>query len=225
MSRWAILFAKKPDAGLVKTRLQPEFSLIESAELYANFLKDCMENLAQASVDHRFIAYTPSDAETTLHKMNKTSQSFEYFSQGPGDLGARLERAFNFIYSKGGEFVIALGSDTPTLPTSYINLAFDLLNSHEVVLGPAMDGGYYLIGSRIDIGNIFKGISWGTENVFEQTIACLKGISFGMLPPWYDIDRPQDVRFLITHLRGMHLAGCPIAYNTLSYLERRRSDS
>ena len=225
MSRWAILFAKKPDAGLVKTRLQPEFSLIESAELYANFLKDCMENLAQASVDHRLIAYTPSDAKTTLRKMNKTSQSFEYVSQGPGDLGARLERAFNFIYSKGGEFVIALGSDTPTLPTSYINLAFDLLNSHEVVLGPAMDGGYYLIGSRIDIGNLFKGISWGTENVFEQTIACLKGISFGMLPPWYDIDRPQDVRFLITHLRGMHLAGCPIAYNTLSYLERRSSDS
>ncbi len=66
MSRWAILFAKKPDAGLVKTRLQPEFSLIESAELYANFLKVCMENLAQAAVDHRLIAYTPSDAKTTV---------------------------------------------------------------------------------------------------------------------------------------------------------------
>ena len=71
-----------------------------------------MENPKADYIDHRLIAYTPSDAKTILHKMNKTSQSFEYVSQGPGDLGARLERAFNFIYSKGGEFVIALGSDT-----------------------------------------------------------------------------------------------------------------
>ena len=59
MSRWAILFAKKPDPGSVKTRLQSEFSSIEAAELYSNFIKDCIENLARASVDHRLIAYSP----------------------------------------------------------------------------------------------------------------------------------------------------------------------
>ncbi len=224
MSRWAILFAKKPEPGSVKTRLQPEFSSIESAELYSNFIKDCIENLARASVDHRLIAYSPLDAEAVLRKLNNSLGSFEYFPQGSGDLGARLNRAFNFIFAKGAERVVALGTDTPSLPPHYINLAFDLLNSHDVVLGPAMDGGYYLIGSRIDVGNLFKDVFWGTEYVFEQTIASLKGVSFGLLPPWYDIDRPQDVKFLINHLSAMHLSGCTVGHHTLSYLEKRAGE-
>jgi len=221
MSRWAILFAKKPEPGAVKTRLQPEFSPVESAELYSKFIEDCIENMAGASVDHRLIAYSPSDAEAALRKLDNSLGLFEYFPQGPGDLGLRLERAFNFVFSKGAEGVVALGTDTPNLPAHYINSAFDLLKSHDVVLGPSMDGGYYLIGSRIDVGNLFKDVLWGSDYVFEQTIARLKGASFGLLPPWYDIDRPQDVKFLITHLRAMHLAGCSVACHTLSYLEKR----
>jgi rSAM/selenodomain-associated transferase 1 len=224
MSRWAILFAKKPEEGSVKTRLQPEFSPVESVELYTNFAKDCIENLARASIDRRLIAYTPSDAEETLRGLNNSLTSFEYYSQGSGNLGLRLERVFNFVFSKGGERVVALGTDAPTLPTDYINLAFDLLGSNDVVLGPAVDGGYYLIGSRVDVGNLFRDIPWGTEHVFEQTIDRLKGTSFSLLPPWYDIDRPRDVKFLIAHLRGMHLTGSPVARNTLSYLEQSRID-
>ena len=222
MSRWAILFAKKPEAGSVKTRLQPEFSPIESVELYTNFAKDCIENLARASIDRRLIAYTPSDAEKTLRELNRSFASFEYYPQGSGNLGLRLERVFNFVFSKGGERVVALGTDTPTLPVNYINSAFDLLGHNDVVLGPAMDGGYYLIGSRIDVGDLFRDISWGTDNVFEQTIDRLKATSFSLLPPWYDIDRPSDVKFLIAHLRGMHLTGTPVARHTLSYLEQNR---
>ncbi len=222
MSRWAILFAKKPEAGSVKTRLQPEFSPIQSAELYTNFTKDCIENLARASIDRRLIAYTPSDAETTLRELNSSLAFFEYYPQGPGNLGLRLERVFNFVFSKGGEQVVVLGTDAPTLPTDYINSAFELLGSNDVVLGPAMDGGYYLIGSRIDVNDLFRDISWGTDNVFEQTIDRLKGTSFSLLPPWYDIDRPSDVKFLIAHLRGMHLTGTPVARHTLSYLEQNR---
>ena len=91
--------------------------------------------------------------------------------------------------------VVLLGSDSPTLPIEIVHKAFDILQTSDVVLGPAEDGGYYLIGARLFVPEIFKNIAWGSEEVMNQTTAVLreKGLGFELLVPWYDIDRGEDL--------------------------------
>jgi rSAM/selenodomain-associated transferase 1 len=118
--------------------------------------------------------------------------------QSEGDLGERLSQLFLTSCGRGISRVVVLGSDSPTLPLDVVNEAFDELATHEVVLGPAEDGGYYLLGARRWIPGIFRDIPWGTAEVLDTTIAALdrEDISYRRLPAWYDIDRDEDLRKL-----------------------------
>jgi glycosyltransferase A (GT-A) superfamily protein (DUF2064 family) len=92
--------------------------------------------------------------------------------------------------------VVAIGADSPTLPVEYVRRAFELLVERPVVLGPARDGGYYLVGASEDVPPIFSDIDWGTARVWQQTVTRLNEsrIPFHELPPWYDIDTARDLK-------------------------------
>lgn len=101
-----------------------------------------------------------------------------------------------------------IGSDSPTIPSSLIQHAFDLLQEKDVVLGPAVDGGYYLVGQRVPVPEMFADIVWSEADVLQQTVQRLKASehSLGLLTPWYDIDSLADLRFLHGHLDAIECA-------------------
>lgn len=111
------------------------------------------------------------------------------------NLGARLETAFRKAFDDGTERFIVLGSDSPTLPLHSIHEAFDELSSQDVVLGPARDGGYYLLGCSRFVPELFQNVSWGDRSVLRKTTEALKnaGRSFTLVVEWYDIDTESDL--------------------------------
>ena len=118
--------------------------------------------------------------------------------QVEGDLGRRLQSCFEQSFASGAERVVLLGADSPDIPREYLVQAFTALDTHDVVLGPAEDGGYYLIGARGRVPPCLQQISWGTASVWSQTVAQLhaSGTSWMQAPLHYDIDRMEDlVRF------------------------------
>jgi glycosyltransferase A (GT-A) superfamily protein (DUF2064 family) len=109
----------------------------------------------------------------------------------------------------GAESVVLVGADSPTLPVDYVGRAFDALGRADVVLGPALDGGYYLLGCGRRLPPVFDGVAWGTGRVLAQTVARLADPSWrlALLPPWYDVDAPADWRLLCGHLAALRRAG------------------
>ena len=105
-----------------------------------------------------------------------------------------------------------VGSDSPTLPARLVEEAFELLKENDVVIGPAVDGGYYLVGQSKPVSEMFEGINWSEPNVLQQTIERLRETksSVGLLTPWYDIDSLEDVMFLRGHLNALELSGTEV---------------
>lgn len=207
-----IIFAKNPMPNLVKTRLIPYLSPEQAAALYRAFLTDWCETLAALPNVARVIAYTPSDCQPELQTF--MGRDAVYIPQIGDNLGARLISATQWAAKQGYQKILIVGSDSPTLPLSHLSQAILTLDSRDVVLGPSVDGGYYLIGfSAADIAktvpSVFEEIAWSTNAVFQQTIARMRstGATFGLLPPWYDVDTPADVAFLHAHISAMRLAG------------------
>ena len=116
-----------------------------------------------------------------------------------------MEGAFRQAYEDGRERVVIVGSDSPTLPLGYLDQAYEALAAHDVVLGPAEDGGYYLVGSSRFVPELLRGITWGSSRVLEQSTEALSraGRSFHLLPPWYDVDTARDLLRLEKELVGL----------------------
>ena len=130
-------------------------------------------------------------------------RDLSYKKQGQGDLGDRQALAFEEAFKTGMARVILIGTDCPARDEHNIGQAFDYLIRHDLVLGPANDGGYYLIGLRIHFPPLFENIPWGTESVFEQTVAIAheRGLSTAFLATLDDVDRPEDLEFWETESR------------------------
>jgi len=183
------LFAKEPHPGRVKTRLAPWLGAVQAASLYEAFVRDVVWRHPAATIYH-----APDPAGPILADLG-----CELRGQRSGDLGDRLAAAF--AAELDGPVVI-IGCDSPDLPADRIEAAFGLLAERDVVIGPAVDGGYYLIGARVAPNPLLESIPWGTAGVLDKTIAAAHGagLSLAVLEPWYDVDRPADVRFLRSHL-------------------------
>jgi uncharacterized protein len=129
-------------------------------------------------------------------RLRRALAGLESLPQRGADLGERLRHTLEDLLGRGHRSVVVIGSDSPTLAPARIRSAFARLEEGaEVVLGPADDGGYYLIGARRLVPPLFSEIPWGTARVLERTIGALEaeGIAPALLPPWYDIDRPEDL--------------------------------
>jgi uncharacterized protein len=165
------------------------------------------------------LCYAPATAEARAYFASIGRTDFELWPQPEVDLGTRMMRFFAEHLTHADDRVVLIGSDSPTLPHEYVEQAFGSLQEAECVVGPAMDGGYYLIGQRGRGRPIFDGIEWSTARVLEQTVARVKdcGARLAVLPPWYDVDTPADWQMLIGHLRALQLAGLPLPESAISH--------
>ena len=125
-------------------------------------------------------------------------QDRQYKPQGTGNLGEKLKRAFGDAFSAGAQRVVTIGCDCPDLSKEHISRAFDALYFNELVLGPATDGGYYLIGIKRPLDKLFENIPWGSDRVFETTVSLAQqlGLSTEILEELHDVDRPEDLKHL-----------------------------
>lgn len=165
-----IIFLKTPKPGFVKTRLQPELTKEESGLLYTAFLQDIQIRFEKREEFTCWYAVAPEEYE--VDKLAAVIQSKNIFLQTGNDLGQRMTNAMTHIFKKGYQNILLIGSDIPQLPLSLISTSFNLLKQKtcHLILGPADDGGYYLIGMFELIKDIFHDISWSTASVFEQTL-------------------------------------------------------
>ena len=218
MSTCAVLFAKKPAPGAVKTRLQSLMSAHDAVRLYEAMLLDCAAALHATQAAAKVVAFTPAHAEDALRALLDPIGVFEYEPQPEGDLGERMEGLMQWVFARGAERVVLIGSDSPSLPAAYIDEGLALLREKEVVLGPSTDGGYYLVGRRKGESRIFQGVAWSTGMVLEQTLVRLGTQTLGLLPPWYDVDTPADAGFLKVHLEALARAGSTQGRHSLAVL-------
>jgi rSAM/selenodomain-associated transferase 1 len=199
------LFAKWPVAGNVKTRLAGNDGAW-GARVARAFLQDTIDRLAAVAA-RRSLTYAPRGAEEQFRDL--VGGRFELMPQAPGDLGQRLAHFVADRQSEGATAVVVVGTDSPTLPVALVEQAFVELQTADVVLGPTFDGGYYLVGCGRYLPPIFDHVDWSSAAVLRQTVAALTDPQWrlALLPPWYDVDTPQDWEMLRGHLAAMRRAG------------------
>jgi uncharacterized protein len=183
------LFAKAPRAGTVKTRLAPELGSEGAADLAAAFLQDTLAALSRLDWAELVIAANCTKAELAIGFPHA-----QVWPQGSGDLGARIERVLARALEQA-DIALALGADTPGLPPRLLDDARRALALHDAVIGPAEDGGFYLLGLRRCPEGLLSGLPWSTELTFRCTLERLRhrGFHSAVLPPWFDVDRPSDL--------------------------------
>jgi hypothetical protein len=188
----AIVFARAPVPGEVKTRLIGPLSAVQAATVYRGCLDLALTALQGLAGVRNVAAVTPDDGDFD----GVIPGDVRIIPQGAGDLGRRLARAADWAFSRGFDRVVMVGSDCPMLEASDIRLALDALEQHDVVIGPAVDGGYYLIGLSKPAPAVFSGIDWSTERVAPQTVsaAARAGLSVEMLRVLRDLDDVADLR-------------------------------
>ncbi len=200
----ACVFVKPPRPGEVKTRLVPEVSPEAAAELAAAFLADTLDSVRRlawldvvvATADRR----SPSALSPTLGGGDGSSEGvreiagFEVWPQGPGDLGARMERVLRRALARS-PVAIALGTDSPGLPRARLEEARQALRTADAVLGPAEDGGFYLLGLRRCPQGLLHGLPWSSDETLARTEERLRrrGLRTARISPWFDVDRPDDL--------------------------------
>ena len=214
-----VLFARDPVEGKVKTRLTPFLSQKLTLELYTRFLNDSIQKICKLGSTDRFIGVFPSDSSGYFSRVH-VEPSLEIFIQEGEDLGEKMFNAFQARFDEGYEHVVIIGSDSPSLPVAYIEKALN--SDKDITIGPSTDGGYYLIGMYRKPVDIFTdGIEWGSEKVLAQTLERVKksASSLELLPPWYDVDRAEDLKFLKTHLELIAEAGLEDISSTGEFLK------
>jgi rSAM/selenodomain-associated transferase 1 len=198
-----VIFAKAPIPGHVKTRLCPPLTPDEAATLHGSFVLDTLERTKTAvgrlklSMD-RHLACTPSTSHV-FFKIMEERQGVTLIDQVGDDLGARMHQAVETMFSRGYRQTLLIGTDVPTLPLEHFKQALALLDQHDLILGPALDGGYYLIGMNRTIPELFTDMPWSTDQVLRltQDRAAQLGLKTALLQPWRDVDTLADLEALI----------------------------
>ena len=212
------MFVKFPERGEVKSRISRGLGEEIATDLYRCFIEDLLEKLAQGAYRFR-IAFHPEGKEHEIREM--FGSGFSTMPQEGKDLGERMKHAFIRCFSEGFCSVVVIGSDSPDLPAQIIEMAFLALEDHDAVIGPAADGGYYLIGFAREAFNpdVFSGLAWGAETIYQETMDILHkaGALAYVLPVWQDVDRPEDIMILIKNSKKTGFAGS----KTIAYLRDR----
>lgn len=221
MNRTLIVFAKEPVPGMVKTRLKSCFSDADLTRLYKAFVKDTLAIANKTRNTKKVLAFSSDRIPRFLERI---SGGFEMIEQRGRTLGDRMHNAFVYARENRSKKTVIIGADSPTLPLSMIEKAFRALSRKDVVLGPAIDGGYYLIGLKAPCVNIFKGVHWSSSAVMRRTLRNAKGLgkTVVLLNQWYDVDDCVDLRRLRMELTKEE--NLNIAQNTRAVLSILNGD-
>ena len=182
--------AKAPQPGTVKTRLHSRLSADDATELYRCFLKDTLLLMDSVPETEGVISYTPRGGEHYFDGIHPGKPRL--LPQRGETFGDKLHHAFEELFDEGFDAVVIIDADSPTLPRDYLTDAFDVLarTGDRMVLGPAEDGGYYLIGLKHPHRRLFEQITWSSDRVLAETLARAREIALdvSLLPMWYDVD-------------------------------------
>lgn len=199
-----IVFCREPLAGHTKTRLIPRLGAANTADLAGAFILDALAKCRALTPGKIVIAGSAPHGAQNSRYLRRVARRFgaELIDQGTGSLGARMARSLE-PYRAGGAMLV--GTDTPSLPPHLLARSVALLRRVPVVIAPSLDGGYYLVGVRGPMPEIFRAIAWGRSTVLSETVARLRrdGMRYALGPAWYDVDRFSDVALLAVHL-GKH---------------------
>ena len=197
-----LIFSRYPTPGQAKTRLIPALGS-EGAALLHRRMTEHTVSVARDACKARAV----NDWGITVCYTGALKQNFKtwlgpdlnYQLQPSGDLGDRLRRAFEIAFQNGVKSIIAVGTDVPGYTSKTFHQALKNLNNHDVALGPAIDGGYYLIGMKLFHPELFADIDWGTEHVYKQTCTIIKRLNLKLarLPQLSDVDRPNDLDIIL----------------------------
>ncbi|MGB9716346.1 MAG: TIGR04282 family arsenosugar biosynthesis glycosyltransferase [Thermodesulfovibrionales bacterium] len=196
------IFFRVPHFGKVKKRLANDTGKHFALKAYKSMLKETFENVSGLKGIDIYGFY---DGELSSENclLNSDNASIDPFKKGVplipqkgNNLGERMYNAIQLLLNTGYQKVSLIGADSPDLPVSFIDMAFRKLDLYDLVIGPTEDGGYYLIGMKKPLDEIFKSIQWGQDTVLKDTIsnALNLGISYFLLPEWYDIDEIDNLK-------------------------------
>ena len=204
-----IIFTRYPEPGTTKTRMIPALGAGGAADLQRR-MTDHLVAKVKTLIEQRSLTVEvrfEGDSERLMREW--LGPSFSYRRQGRGDIGRRMQRALADGFQEGYTSIVIIGSDVPDISSAIIHQAFEELQKNNLVLGPAGDGGYYLIGmQKVNedqaYPELFEGINWGTSQVLSQTIAAAHqlGIGFALIDTLKDVDRPADLKIWNRALRS-----------------------
>ena len=185
-----IIFVRHPEIGKVKTRLAKSIGDEKALQIYKKLLQHTLD-ITSAVEAAKFVFYTEEIQEQDLW----SKPNYTKCKQDGTDLGERMKNAFSFVFSKGFTHLVIVGSDCYQLKSNTIELAFSHLADNDFVLGPAVDGGYYLLGMNRLYSEVFENKIWSTSHVAEQTISDVErlGLSFKLLQTLNDVDEVEDL--------------------------------
>jgi uncharacterized protein len=193
-----LLFVKSPERGKVKSRLSEAIGEEMALALYKHFVLDTVATLKKERRPFK-VCFFPPDSQKMVARW--LGNGLAYMPQLGEDLGKRMENAFHQVFSEGFSRAIIIGSDIPDLPVTVLQEAFESLKTSDAVIGPASDGGYYLIGFRKDtfLPDVFDGQAWSTNSVFRDTMALFERSAYQVhsLPEWRDVDTFEDLKELL----------------------------
>ncbi len=196
-----LFFVKSPGQTPVKSRLVRSIGIARATALYRLFVLDMLDTLGDVLKEAGYalrICFTPPEAGEAMKDW--LGDAYAYLPQQGKDLGERMKNAFVTGFSEGYPHVLLLGSDSPDLPAPFIKEGVRQLFHQGAVIGPAFDGGYYLIGFRAEafLPAVFQGIAWSTGTVLQDTMKIFAAAAapVTLLSPWYDIDTLEDLQRL-----------------------------
>ncbi|MEJ2040278.1 MAG: TIGR04283 family arsenosugar biosynthesis glycosyltransferase [Desulfosarcinaceae bacterium] len=186
-----IVFGRYPVPGRTKTRLIPALGGLGAAELQRRLTLQCLDKLAKAGLAPVTFCYCGASQSRVRRWLGG---GIDLEAQSPGGLGLRMQKAMAQAFARGAHRVVLLGTDVPGMTAGLVRQALDLLADHDVVLGPTLDGGYWLVGARRPVP-VFDGIDWSTSLVLDQTLDLARKykLNVALLDPRLDLDTPADL--------------------------------
>lgn len=214
-----LVFVKYPRKGTVKLRLSVDLDEDIVKELYRCFVHDTLVTAQKIKVQLRICFFPPHEKEKFQEWL---SHSLVFIPQKGSDLGERMKQCFTETFLEGFQRVVLIGSDSPDLPVTLLEQAFQELHTHDLVLGPSSDGGYYLIGFQATSfePSVFEDVQWGTASVLAQTLQKIHDTKkdYRLLPQWSDVDTLDDLNHLLKRNRNTSFTSS----QTITYLQQKK---
>jgi uncharacterized protein len=201
------VFSRYPEPGKTKTRLIPALGARSAARLQHAMTTHILSVASEVAAQRELSVEVRFDGGTEALMRDAFGDAFAFCLQGTGNLGERMQRCMAEGFSFGIDRLVIVGADVPAIDADNLSRAFESLREHDVVIGPALDGGYYLIGLRRPIAGVFEGIEWGAETVCADTLCRCEemGLNVHQLPILSDVDRPEDLALMRADKRFAHL--------------------